>query len=50
MVVTSIQEKNHKKQGGQIVKVKRPSTKRLDTAIALYMPAQVQVTYGSKFT
>ena len=37
------------KEGGQIVKIKRPATRRLDTAIALYMPAQVQVTYGSKF-
>ena len=27
-----------------------PSRKRLDTAIALYMPAQVQVTYGAKYT
>ena len=33
----------------QYVKVKRPPTKRLDTAIAMYMPAQVQVTYGTKY-
>ena len=33
----------------QYVRVKRPPTKRLDTAIALYMPAQVQVTYGTKY-
>ena len=26
-----------------------PYRKRLDTAIALYMPAQVQVTYGAKY-
>ena len=32
------------------VRVSMPSRKRLDTAIALYMPAQVQVTYGAKFT
>ena len=32
------------------VRVTMPSRKRLDTAIALYMPAQVQVTYGAKFT
>ena len=32
------------------VRVALPSRKRLDTAIALYMPAQVQVTYGAKFT
>ena len=36
-------------EGAQYVKVKRPPTKRLDTAIALYMPAQVQVTYGTKY-
>ena len=32
------------------VRVTMPSRKRLDTAIALYMPAQVQVTYGAKYT
>ena len=32
------------------VRVALPSRKKLDTAIALYMPAQVQVTYGAKFT
>ena len=32
------------------VRVKMPTRKRLDTAIALYMPAQVQVTYGAKYT
>ena len=31
------------------VRVTMPSRKRLDTAIALYMPAQVQVTYGAKY-
>ena len=36
-------------EGAQYVKVKRPPTKRLDTAIAMYMPAQVQVTYGTKY-
>ena len=42
--------KQQEKEGGQYVKVKRPATRRLDTAIALYMPAQVQVTYGTKYT
>ena len=27
-----------------------PTRKRLDTAIALYMPASIQVTYGAKYT
>ena len=31
------------------VRVTMPSRKRLDTAIALYMPAQVQVTYGARY-
>jgi len=38
-----------RKIGGMNVRVKRPPTKRLDTAIALYMPAQTQVTYGTKY-
>jgi len=37
------------KEGGQVVRVKRPPTRRLDTAIAMYMPNQVQVTYGAKY-
>ena len=45
----ALANQNRETEGGQIVKVKRPPTRRLDTAIALYMPAQVQVTYGSKF-
>ena len=47
---TPIQEKvkgNYEKNN---VRVKMPTRKRLDTAIALYMPAQVQVTYGAKYT
>ena len=43
------EEKKTEKEDGQYVKVKRPATRRLDTAIALYMPAQVQVTYGTKY-
>jgi len=41
--------KKAKKAGGQNIRVKRPATKRLDTAIALYMPQQVQTTYGAKY-
>ena len=37
------------KEEGDYVRVKRPPTRRLDTAIAMYMPAQVQVTYGTKY-
>lgn len=44
------EETKTEKEGGQYVKIKRPATRRLDTAIALYMPAQVQVTYGTKYT
>ena len=47
---TTKKEKKVEKEGGQYVKVKRPPTRRLDTAVALYMPAQVQVTYGTKYT
>ena len=47
---TTKKEKKVEKEDGQYVKVKRPPTRRLDTAIALYMPAQVQVTYGTKYT
>ena len=45
----ALANQNRETEGGQIVKVKRPPTRRLDTAIAMYMPAQVQVTYGSKY-
>ena len=47
---TTKKEKKVEKEDGQYVKVKRPPTRRLDTAVALYMPAQVQVTYGTKYT
>ena len=35
---------------GSTVKIKRAPTKRLKTAIALYMPASVQVSYAANFT
>ena len=38
------------KEGGQNVALKRPATKRLDTAIAMYMPASTQVTYAADYT
>ena len=47
---TPIQEKVKANYEKNNVRVKMPTRKRLDTAIALYMPAQVQVTYGAKYT
>ena len=38
------------KAGGSTVRVARKPTKRLNTAIALYMPQSVQVTYGAQYT
>ena len=38
------------KEGGQNVSLKRPATKSLDTAIAMYMPASTQVTYAADYT
>ena len=38
------------KAGGSTVRVARAPTKRLNTAIALYMPQSVQVTYGAQYT
>ena len=35
---------------GSTVRIKRAATKRLKTAIAMYMPASVQVTYGANYT
>ena len=32
------------------VRITMPSRSKLDTAVALYMPAAVQVTYGAKYT
>ena len=47
---TPIQEKVKANYEKNNVRVKMPTRKRLDTAIALYMPARVQVTYGAKYT
>ena len=35
---------------GSTIKIKRAPTKRLKTAIAMYMPASVQVTYGAELS
>ena len=35
---------------GSTIKIKRAPTKRLKTQIAMYMPQQVNVTYGANFT
>jgi len=47
--------KNKKKvgnvsSGSSTIRVQRAPTKRLKTAIALYMPPSVQVTYGANYT
>ncbi len=46
---TTKKEEKPEQEGGQVVRIKRPPTKRLDTAIAMYMPSSVQVTYGTKY-
>ena len=38
------------KSKGSTVTVERKPTTRMDTAIALFMPAQVQVSYGATYT
>jgi len=45
---TKLEEKPEQ-EGGQVVRIKRPPTRRLDTAIAMYMPSSIQVTYGTKY-
>ena len=37
------------KDGGKVISVNRKATKRLNTAIAMYMPQQLSVTYGSRY-
>jgi len=36
-------------EGKQVVSLKRPATHRLDTAIAMYMPQALNVTYGARY-
>ena len=38
-----------KQTGANSIQVKRESTRRLDSTIALYMPPSVSVTYGAKY-
>ncbi len=40
---------NGKRTKGSTIRISRAPTKRLSTAIALYMPASVQVTYGTQY-
>ena len=40
---------NGKRAKGSTIRISRAPTKRLSTAIALYMPASVQVTYGAQY-
>jgi len=40
---------NGKRTKGSTIRISRAPTKRLSTAIALYMPASVQVTYGAQY-
>ena len=42
-------EEKYDKGKGQFIKVERPPVRRLDTAIAMYMPATVQATYAADF-
>ena len=39
-----------KRTSGSTIKIERAPTRRLSTAIAMYMPASVQVTYGTQYT
>ena len=41
---------NRYQSKGSTIKIKRAPTKRLKTQIAMYMPQQVNVTYGANFT
>ena len=36
-------------EGEQVVSLKRPATHRLDTAIAMYMPQALNVSYGARY-
>ncbi len=41
---------NNIKEGSRVISLKRRPTRRLDTCIAMYMPAALNVTYGSEYT
>ena len=40
---------NNIKEGSRVLSLKRRPTRRLDTCIAMYMPATLNVTYGSAY-
>ena len=40
---------NNIKEGSRVISLKRRPTRRLDTCIAMYMPAALNVTYGSDY-
>ena len=40
---------NNIKEGSRVLSLKRRPTRRLDTCIAMYMPATLNVTYGSEY-
>ena len=48
--VASTKVKIASSTNGQAIHVKRAATTRLNTAIAMYMPANVQVTYGARYS
>ena len=41
---------SHTKDGAQTLSIDRPPTKRLDTVIAMYMPADIKVSYKANYT
>ena len=45
----AIKKEMQEVEGGQVVRIKRPPTRRLDTAIAMYMPASIQVSYKTTY-
>ena len=47
--IASELEEKPEVEGGQVVRIQRPPTRRLDTAIAMYMPSSIQVTYATKY-
>ena len=48
-VAPPIMVDNAKRSKGSTIRISRAPTKRLSTAIAMYMPASVQVTYGAQY-
>ncbi len=45
----AIKKEMQEVEGGQVVRIDRPPTRRLDTAIAMYMPASIQVSYKTEY-